>query len=82
MNEKNVRRCCACYEHAPKDELIRIVRTPEGVVKVDPTKRAGGRGVWVHAKSECIAKLKKKKLLGTVLKCDVPDEVYGALDEY
>ena len=38
-----MRRCVATGETLPKKELIRIVRTPEGVISVDPTGKANGR---------------------------------------
>ncbi len=79
-NPKNTRRCCACREYADKSELIRIVRRPDGGIAVDPSKKANGRGVWVHAKAECVDRLKKKKLLNVAFKTNVPQEVYEEID--
>jgi uncharacterized protein len=36
----------------PKRQLIRIVRTPEGV-KVDPTGKMAGRGAYLHDRRSC-----------------------------
>lgn len=35
-----------------KRELIRLVRSPEGV-QVDPTGKLAGRGVYLHKKRSC-----------------------------
>ena len=39
-----LRTCIACGESRPKRELIRIVRTPDGHVVLDPTGKKSGRG--------------------------------------
>ncbi len=46
------RTCVGCRTVLPKRELIRIVRTPEGV-RVDPTGKAAGRGAYLHRKRSC-----------------------------
>ncbi|MGH2691024.1 MAG: RNase P modulator RnpM, partial [Actinomycetota bacterium] len=48
MNRPDPERIClACRRRRPKPELLRIVRSPEGEVGVDPTGRADGRGAYV-----------------------------------
>ncbi len=47
-----VRTCVGCRATAGKAELIRLVRTPEGV-RVDRDGRAPGRGAYVHADPAC-----------------------------
>ncbi len=34
-------------EMVPKKELVRVVRTTEGTVELDPTNRANGRGAYI-----------------------------------
>jgi len=80
-NAKDVRRCCACHEHAPKTELLRFVRTPDGDITLDLSKKADGRGVWVHDSEACIGKLVKRKLLNAAFKTSVAQEVYDELGE-
>ena len=46
------RTCVGCREVLPKQELIRIVRTLEGV-QVDLTGKINGRGAYLHNKREC-----------------------------
>ncbi len=56
-------RCCiACRRVAPKQELIRIVASPEGVM-VDETGKKKGRGAYICPVLECWeTALKKEKL--------------------
>ena len=46
------RTCIGCRSVLSKRELIRIVRTPQGVI-VDPTGRADGRGAYLHNIRSC-----------------------------
>jgi predicted RNA-binding protein YlxR (DUF448 family) len=47
--------------------MIRIVRTPEGELEVDPTGKKSGRGAYVCPSIECLELLKKGKRLERVL---------------
>ena len=78
-NPKNVRKCCACHEHADKSEMLRFVKTPDGHIMLDEGKTADGRGVWLHNSDECKAKAVKKKLLNSAFKTAVPQEIYDGL---
>jgi predicted RNA-binding protein YlxR (DUF448 family) len=44
------RTCVACRETDAKRQLIRLVRTPEGTVEVDPTGKRNGRGAYLCAR--------------------------------
>lgn len=46
------RTCVGCREVLSKRELIRVVRTPEGVV-VDKTGKLAGRGAYLHDARSC-----------------------------
>lgn len=70
------RTCVGCGEESPKRELLRIVRTPEGEVKLDPTGKANGRGTYICRKLECVKLARKKKALSRSLKTTVDDSVY------
>ena len=54
LKHKPQRTCIVCQEANDKRELVRIVRTPEGKVTVDPTGKANGRGAYLCRKAECI----------------------------
>ena len=42
-----MRSCVVTREKLPKQELVRVVRTPEGEVIVDLTGKANGRGAYL-----------------------------------
>lgn len=46
------RTCVGCRATLAKRELIRIVRTAEGV-RVDPTGKLAGRGAYLHDRRAC-----------------------------
>lgn len=75
------RMCIACREMADKNSLVRIVKTKDGNFAVDATGKMSGRGAYIHAKSECVAKLRKTKMLNKAFKTLVPDEVYEELEK-
>lgn len=57
------RTCIACGETKEKRELIRLVRTSDGIVEVDPIGKKTGRGAYLCPRQECWeAGLKKNRL--------------------
>ena len=46
------RTCVGCRDVQPKRNMIRIVRTADGV-QVDPTSKLAGRGAYLHDHREC-----------------------------
>lgn len=42
-----------CRLKARKRELVRLVRTPDGSVEVDPTGKKAGRGAYLCANRAC-----------------------------
>ena len=64
----------------PKRELIRVVKSPEGVFSLDRTGKANGRGAYMCPDPACFKKLRKRRGLDRAYKCAVPGEVYEALE--
>ncbi|HZK23851.1 MAG TPA: YlxR family protein [Oscillospiraceae bacterium] len=56
-----LRTCIGCQEQKPKKELVRIVRTPEGRVELDPTGKKAGRGTYLCKQKSCLEKAVKAK---------------------
>lgn len=75
-----MRTCIACRTEKPKKELVRVVKFGEEI-KLDLTGKANGRGAYVCNDKECIAKLKKQKMLNRAFSCQVEDSVYDAIME-
>ena len=76
---KRPRTCIGCGEESPKRTLLRVIRTPEGEIKYDPTGRANGRGAYLCSCRECVMLAKKKKALSRSLKTEVSGDVYETL---
>ena len=75
-----MRTCIACKECKPKKELIRIVKTDEGV-KFDKTGKLNGRGAYICNDSKCRELLFKNKLLNKTFKCNVSSDEYNSLKD-
>lgn len=76
-----LRRCIGCMESKPKKELVRVVRSPEGIISLDLTGKKSGRGAYVCNSTTCLLKAQKGKRLERSLECAVPSEVYDQLVE-
>ncbi len=74
------RTCLGCREVRPKREMIRVIRTPEGTVEIDPTGKKSGRGAYVCPNLECLGSLKKGKRLEKVLGVLPPPSVFQELE--
>ncbi len=69
----------ATGEQLEKSELIRIVRTPEKNVIIDPSGKANGRGAYLKKSLEAITIAKKRKVLNRALKIEVDDTIFEQL---
>ena len=75
-----MRRCIATGEQCPKKELIRIVRTPEGSIVIDPTGKANGRGKKKKKDATAFEIAKKKRLLQRALEVEIDDSLFDQLN--
>ena len=76
-----MRTCVVTREQFPKNELIRVLRTPDGTVTVDTKGKANGRGAYLKKDREVILKAQKTKVLDKILEVSVPEEIYQVLLE-
>lgn len=76
-----MRTCVVTHEKLPKQELIRVVRTPEQEVIIDLNGKANGRGTYLKKDVEVFEKAKKNKVLNKQLEIEVPDEIFEQLKE-
>jgi len=81
MKHKKIpmRSCVVTREKCEKKDLIRIVRTPEGIVKIDLTGKMNGRGAYIKKDISVIEKAKKSKALDRHLEVVVEDSIYEEL---
>ena len=75
MKKKPQRSCVSCRTVRDKNDLLRVVLTPEGNVVYDPTGKLSGRGAYLFPNEECItAELKKAAKLSRGLKKPLTEE--------
>ena len=73
------RLCLGCQTVRPKKELVRIVRSPEGVFSADFTGKKPGRGAYVCHKAECFDAAVKRKRFEKAFQGPVGADVLAAL---
>ena len=71
-----LRRCVACFESKPKQELLRI-SFKEGKAFVD--NKNDGRGAYICKNEECVNLAKKKQAIKKHFKANIPDEIYDVI---
>lgn len=76
-----LRMCVACRSSLPKNEMLRIVKSADGEIRLDFSGKLAGRGAYICNKKECIQKLRKYRLLHKTFSADVREEVYLRIEE-
>jgi hypothetical protein len=79
--KKPARRCIACNEQKEKQELLRIVRTPEKNIEIDLTGKKNGRGAYICKKEECLNKIIKSKRLERTFEMPISQVFYEEVRE-
>ena len=83
MKPKKVpmRMCVGCREMKPKRELIRVVRSAEGEIRVDTTSKAPGRGAYLCPNQACLERAVKTRALERALEGKIDETVWARLRE-
>jgi predicted RNA-binding protein YlxR (DUF448 family) len=84
MNNKRrvvLRTCVVTKEQFEKKDLLRIVKNNEGLVFVDTTGKANGRGAYIKKDLETLELAKKNKALDRALETTISDEVYEEIEK-
>ncbi|HEX5825415.1 MAG TPA: YlxR family protein [Candidatus Limnocylindrales bacterium] len=68
-----------CRTSRPKRELLRIVRTAGGQVKIDESGRLAGRGAYLCRDAACWTLAAERGALGRALEAAVPTELREVL---
>jgi len=79
MKKIPMRSCVVTGEKLAKKDLIRVVRTPEGIVIIDYTGKANGRGAYLKNDIETFLRARESKILNKKLEVEVPDSIYDEL---
>ncbi|MGE5329115.1 MAG: RNase P modulator RnpM [Deltaproteobacteria bacterium] len=73
------RMCIGCREMKPKKELLRIVKSQEGIISIDTTGKKPGRGAYICFNIECLDKAQKGKRIEKEFETAVSLEIYSNL---
>lgn len=81
MKQKKIpqRMCIGCQNMKNKKELLRVVRTPEGQIVLDPSGKKSGRGAYLCNDEQCLAQAIKAKRLEKALQHAIDPQVYDQL---
>lgn len=77
-----MRKCVVSGQSLPKKELIRIVRTPEGEILIDPTGKKNGRGAYIALEPELAHQAQAKNIFNRAFEMEIPQEFYQELYDY
>lgn len=76
-----MRMCLGCRQMKPKRELVRVIRTPEGEMKLDVTGKASGRGAYLCRSRACLQQSIKTRALSRAFEAAVGDDVLAQLEK-
>lgn len=75
------RKCVGCGEMKEKNELMRVIKTPEGDIFPDETGKANGRGAYICKNADCLKRAVKNRGLERSLKSQIPKEILEKLEK-
>ena len=80
------RKCVGCGERKTKNELVRVLRTPEGEICIDRTGKKSGRGAYLcRDNPDCWEKAYKRKALerslGMEITAEAKEKIFAELRE-
>ena len=75
------RSCVICRTQKNKNELLRIVRNKENIIKIDEKGKESGRGAYICYNMNCLEKAKKTKKLEKSLETKIDENIYLEIEE-
>ena len=73
------RKCVACGNARPKNELLRIVKQKDKLLEIDFEQVKPGRGAYCCPRKECAMLAEKKYGLEKSYRCDIDRSFYKQL---
>lgn len=80
MKKIPMRMCIVTRERFPKMELLRIVKTDDGII-VDKTGKVNGHGCYIKRDIDVLNKARKNKILNKVFEINVDDSIYDEIEK-
>ncbi|WP_342668827.1 MULTISPECIES: YlxR family protein [Actinomycetes] len=76
------RTCIGCGALARRSDMVRIVRSPDGLIRVDPAAALPGRGAWIHPDAGCVQRARTRRALARAFRNgNVADDVWEDVEE-
>ena len=79
QKKKPERTCMGCNNQREKNELLRIVKSKDGIIDIDLTGKKNGRGAYICKNEECLNKVMKSKRLEKVFNIGISQELYESI---
>ena len=79
MNKVITRTCIVTRKALSREEMFRVVKTPNHEIKIDSTYKAQGRGCYISKDKDIILLAKKKSLIEKHLKVSDCAAIYDEL---
>lgn len=76
------RMCVVTHLKCDKNNLLRIVKTPEGNIEIDLSGKKNGKGAYITKDLEVLEMAKKKKILEKTFETSNLDNIYEEVKEY
>ena len=73
------RKCIGCGVSKNKNDLIRVVRSPENEISIDLKGKKSGRGAYICKDENCLKKAVKAKKFDRSLEVSISDEIFESL---
>ncbi|GAA5356936.1 YlxR family protein [Streptococcus uberis] len=77
-----LRKSLVSGEIIDKRDLLRIVKTKDGQVFIDPTGKQNGRGAYIKLDNEEAFLAKKRMVFNRSFSMDIPESFYDELIAY
>ncbi|HEP1495540.1 TPA: YlxR family protein [Streptococcus pyogenes] len=77
-----LRKSLVSGEIIAKRDLLRIVKTKDGQVFIDPTGKQNGRGAYIKLDNQEALMAKKKQVFNRSFSMDIPESFYDDLIAY
>ena len=76
------RTCVGCRVTGGKRDFVRVVKTPDGSVQIDPGGKANGRGAYICSKQSCWEDALTKDRLARALRTAISPDVRADLKRF
>ena len=76
MKQIPQRSCVVCRAQKNKNDLLRIVKNKENLIKFDNTGKESGRGAYICYSEQCLEKAIKSKKIEKSLEIKIENNIY------